>query len=155
MLIWRVTSVADPRGGGLGGLTPFRGLFYFACQYMKIPADLDPTPLKNSCPELPPPLEKFVDPPLEYTEILTWTFVIGTESPCNDFPTYTRVFLISHVMFGADICSQRNLSVDSLDRPLYKLFLHIFTRFRPVLCATHQGIVHILPDSHVRLCQYK
>ena len=42
--------MADP-GGGLGGLNPQR--FFFACQYMKIPADLDltPPPLKNSAPE--------------------------------------------------------------------------------------------------------
>ena len=40
------SPVADPRGGGVrGGLTPLRGLsFFFACQYMKIPADFDPTP---------------------------------------------------------------------------------------------------------------
>ena len=47
------SSVADP--GGLGGLTPSQ-MFFFACQHMKIPADLDPNPpLKNSSPELPPP----------------------------------------------------------------------------------------------------
>ena len=43
-----IGSVADP--GGLGGLTTLRG-FLFVCQYMKIPADLDPNP--------PPPLEEF------------------------------------------------------------------------------------------------
>ena len=36
-----------------GGLHPPQSVF-FACQYMKIPADLDPTP----------PLEEFLDPPL-------------------------------------------------------------------------------------------
>ena len=37
-------SMADP-GVGLGGLPPppLRGVF-FACQYMKIPLDLDPNP---------------------------------------------------------------------------------------------------------------
>ena len=43
-------------GGGGGKKNPQR--FFCACQYMKIPADLDPTPLKNSCPERPPPLSK-------------------------------------------------------------------------------------------------
>ena len=58
-----IFPVADPGVGGLGGLTPPR-LFFFACQYMKIPVDLDPTPppptLKNS--GLPP--EEFLGPPL-------------------------------------------------------------------------------------------
>ena len=43
----------------------------FACQYMKIPTDLDPNPtpqppLKNSGPDTPPPppLEEFLGPPL-------------------------------------------------------------------------------------------
>ena len=56
-------AVADPGGGELGGLTPE---FFLACQYMKIPADLDPNPppLKNSGPEQPPPLEEFLGPPL-------------------------------------------------------------------------------------------
>ena len=46
--------------GGLGGLNPpFTGcfLFFFVCQYMKIPMDLDPNPppppSKNSGPEPP------------------------------------------------------------------------------------------------------
>ena len=43
---------------------------FFARQYIKIPADLDPNyppppPLKNSCPEHTPRFEEFVDPPLQ------------------------------------------------------------------------------------------
>ena len=60
-------SVADPGGGGLGGLTPpppFRGcfLFFFACQYMKIPTDLDPNP--------PPPFRRILaqNPPFEFLD---------------------------------------------------------------------------------------
>ena len=61
------------RGGGeLGGLPPpppFRGffLFFFACQYMKIPTDLDPNPpppSKNSGPEPPPPFKEFLRRPI-------------------------------------------------------------------------------------------
>ena len=41
-------TVADPGGGGgSSGFTPpppSEGFFVFACQYMKIPADLDPNP---------------------------------------------------------------------------------------------------------------
>ena len=49
--------------GGVGGLTPpppSEVFFFFACQYMKIPADLDPNPPppKNSGPEPPPPLRR-------------------------------------------------------------------------------------------------
>ena len=37
--------------GGVGGLPPPpQSFFFFACQYMKIPADLDPNP-----PPPPPP----------------------------------------------------------------------------------------------------
>ena len=54
-------SVADAGGGGgVGGLnTPLRGVF-FACQYMKIPADLDPnpSPLEEFRPRTPPPPPK-------------------------------------------------------------------------------------------------
>ena len=39
-------SVADP-GGGFRVVNPLKG-FFFACQYMKIPADIHPNP--------PPPL---------------------------------------------------------------------------------------------------
>ena len=44
------------RGGGLGGLNPPFRCVFFACQHMKIPADLDPTP---------PPPEEFLDPSLK------------------------------------------------------------------------------------------
>ena len=63
----RSLPVADP--GGLAGLTPPPQIF-FACHYMKLPADLDPkpTPLKNSGPEPPPPPppppEEFLGPPV-------------------------------------------------------------------------------------------
>ena len=43
---------------GFRGFNPPPPRFFFACQYMKIPADLDPNPpppLKNSDPEPPPP----------------------------------------------------------------------------------------------------
>ena len=55
--------MADP--GGVGGLPPPPQRFCFfllACQYMKIPVDLDPTPpppSKNSGPKPPSPLEEF------------------------------------------------------------------------------------------------
>ena len=43
-------------GGGVGGLNP-RRRFLFACQYMEIPADLDPKPpLEEFLPRTP--LEK-------------------------------------------------------------------------------------------------
>ena len=55
-------------GGGLGGLNPPLRGFCFACQYIEIPADLDPNtpPPKNSGPQPPPPppAEEFLDPPL-------------------------------------------------------------------------------------------
>ena len=57
-------AVADPRGGGVRYLFTdkhLRGLFsyFFVCQYMKIPAELDPKPpLKNSCSDPPPPPSK-------------------------------------------------------------------------------------------------
>ena len=55
-------AVADPEGGGRGvNPPPFRGWFFFACQYMKIPTDLDPNP--------PPPLRRILaqntPPPLK------------------------------------------------------------------------------------------
>ena len=39
---------------GVRGFKPPSELFFFACQYMKIPKDLDPKP----------PLEEFLGPPL-------------------------------------------------------------------------------------------
>ena len=68
-------SVADPGGRGL----PPPPRFFFACQYIKIPADLDPNPppppLKNYGPEPPPPLEEFLDPPLHiYLHNITYIF---------------------------------------------------------------------------------
>ena len=67
------TSSGSRGGGGLGGLTPppFRGVFVVACQYMKIPTDLDPNPpppplrriLAQNTPP-PPPVKEFLDPPL-------------------------------------------------------------------------------------------
>ena len=67
-------SVADPGGGGgVGGLTPppppplQRLVFlFFACQYMKIPTDLDPNPpppLRRILAQNPP-FKEFLDPPL-------------------------------------------------------------------------------------------
>ena len=51
-------TVADPGGGGLGGLNPplQRLVFlFFACQYMKIPTDLDPKPpLRRILAQNPP-----------------------------------------------------------------------------------------------------
>ena len=51
-------TVADPGGGGVRGFsthTPQR-FFFFACQYMKIPADLDPRPtLEEFRPRTPHP----------------------------------------------------------------------------------------------------
>ena len=56
-------AVADPEGGGGGGggggrgvNPPFRGFVLFACQYMKIPTDLDPNPpLRRILAQNPPP----------------------------------------------------------------------------------------------------
>ena len=67
-------SVADPEGGGggLGGLNPPSEVFFkiFACQYMKIPTDLDlppPPPFEEFWPRTPPPpLKEFLDPPLPF-----------------------------------------------------------------------------------------
>ena len=55
-------AAADPGGGG-GNPSEF----FFACQYMKIPADLDPKPLllKEFGPRTPPP-EEFLGPPLSW-----------------------------------------------------------------------------------------
>ena len=66
-----VRCSSGSRGGGVGGVNPpFRGCF-FACQYMKILTDLDPTPppSKNSGPE--PPLKEFLDPPLRWKTSFT------------------------------------------------------------------------------------
>ena len=44
-----------------------RVFFFFACQYMKIPTDLDPNPpppFEEFWPRTPPPLKEFLDPPL-------------------------------------------------------------------------------------------
>ena len=53
---------------GVGGLTPppSEVVFVFACQYMKIPVDLDPKhpPRRIPAQNPPPPLEEFLDPPL-------------------------------------------------------------------------------------------
>ena len=59
--------MADPEG--FRGLTPPppRAGFCFACQYMKIPADMDPKPpppLEEFRPRTPPPPEEFLGPPL-------------------------------------------------------------------------------------------
>ena len=54
-------------GGGVRGFKPpFRG-FFFACQYMKIPTDLDPKPPLRRILAQNPPFKEFLDPPLEYT----------------------------------------------------------------------------------------
>ena len=42
ILLW--PSSGSRRGGGLGGLNPPSEFFFLACQYMKIPTDLDPKP---------------------------------------------------------------------------------------------------------------
>ena len=62
----------EPSSGSRGGFRgfkppPLQRVFFFACQYMKIPTDLDPIPpppSKNSGPE-PPTHKEFLDPPLE------------------------------------------------------------------------------------------
>ena len=56
-------------GGGLGGLPPPPSevlfLFFFACQYMKIPTNLDPNPPPfRRILAQNPPLKEFLDPPL-------------------------------------------------------------------------------------------
>ena len=60
-----ITSGGSKRGGGVKGFnTPLE--VFFACQNLKIPADLDPNfppPLEEFRPR-PPPLEEFVGPPL-------------------------------------------------------------------------------------------
>ena len=58
-------SVADP--GGVGGLNPpLQRLFFvfFACQYMKIPMDVDPKPPLRRILAQNPPFKEFLDPPL-------------------------------------------------------------------------------------------
>ena len=61
----RSFAVADPGGGGLGGLTPLQRLGVFcACQYMKIPTDLDPKPPLRRILAQNPPFKEFLDPPL-------------------------------------------------------------------------------------------
>ena len=58
-------SSSGSRGGFRGFNPPFRGVFFFACQYMKIPTDLDPKPpLRRILAQNPPPLKEFLDPPL-------------------------------------------------------------------------------------------
>ena len=75
--------VADPEGGGRGFKPPFRGfLFFFACQHMKIPTDLDPTPppFEEFWPRTPPPpLKEFLDPPLHPFRVGGWVggWVVG------------------------------------------------------------------------------
>ena len=52
--------------------------FFLACQYMKIPADLDPPPpLEEFRPNLPPPPEEFLGPPLTH-HIMHWTLMSET-----------------------------------------------------------------------------
>ena len=67
---WSISIVADPEGGGVRGFKPplQRGFFFFfACQYMKIPTDLDPKPpFGELWPRTPPPFKEFLDPPLVY-----------------------------------------------------------------------------------------
>ena len=59
--------------GGLGSLTPLR--FFFACQYMKIPAA--PPPLEEFRPRTPPPPpEGFVGPLLIYKGV--WALCLET-----------------------------------------------------------------------------
>ena len=57
VLLWTWITVADP------------GFFFWgggACQYMKIPTDLDPKPpFEEFWPRTPPPLKEFLDPPLD------------------------------------------------------------------------------------------
>ena len=68
--LYATYQISGGSGGGGGGVRgfkpPLRGVFFLACQYMKIPMDLDPKPppSKNSVPE-PHPLEEFLDPPLQ------------------------------------------------------------------------------------------
>ena len=46
MAVWLMVeiAVADLGGGLTHTHTPLRGFFVVACQYMKIPVDLDPNP---------------------------------------------------------------------------------------------------------------
>ena len=55
-------AVAEPEGGGVRGVKPpSEGVssFFLACQYMKIPTDLDPNPppFEEFWPRTPPPLK--------------------------------------------------------------------------------------------------
>ena len=62
--------------GGLGGLTPPpRGFFVVACQYMKIPADLDPKHTHPRPEPRTPPPEEFLDPPLKKMTNLQFKFI--------------------------------------------------------------------------------
>ena len=66
-------------GGGRGFKAPSEVVF-FACQYMKIPADLDPTPLEEFRSRTSPPPEEFLDPPLT------------REGPMHDGPDHGLLF---------------------------------------------------------------
>ena len=52
---------------------PLQRLFwgFFACQYMKIPTDLDPNPPLRRILAQNPPFKEFLDPPLGVTYFLT------------------------------------------------------------------------------------
>ena len=63
---WRI------QGGGVRGFNLPPPECVFACQYMKIPADLDPNP---------PPLEDFLDPPL--TCVYSYMVVGGFVHACS------------------------------------------------------------------------
>ena len=57
------------RGGGFRGFKPPPSdvfFFFFACQYMKIPTDLDPKPPLRRILAQNPPFKEFLDPPLYY-----------------------------------------------------------------------------------------
>ena len=85
-------------GGSMGvwvrGFNPPSGFFFFACQYMKIPTDLDPNPPppKNSGPEPPPrppppppPAKEFLDPSL-YKTSQSPTGLVGRAFPYPNQP---------------------------------------------------------------------
>ena len=64
----KVSAVADPEGGFRGFNPPPPSevvFFFFACQYMKIPTDLDPKPRLRRILAQNPPFKEFLDPPLQ------------------------------------------------------------------------------------------
>ena len=78
---------------GVGGLTPPSEVFFLACQYMKIPTDLDPNPppLEEFWPRTP--LKEFLDPPLMYVCICMIGCIVCTRMYVH---VYMCMCVISH-----------------------------------------------------------